>query len=146
MMRFLRYTLATVFFAAGVGCLALWWRSLGPPSSFRYKSATNEWGLLLTSGKGVAFVVPRVILPPMVQSGRIESDGTVASLFERDIRESRSGVFGRYGRGVYFPLWYPCLIFALAGVGVLQVGRFTIRSALIATTVVAGLLGMAVIL
>ena len=43
------------------------------------------------------------------------------------------------------PLWYPALIFAFAGVGILRVGRFTLRSALIATTVVAKLLGMAVI-
>jgi hypothetical protein len=46
-----------------------------------------------------------------------------------------------------FPLWYPALIFALAGVGVLRLGRrFTLRSAIIATTVVAGLLGMAAVL
>jgi hypothetical protein len=45
---------------------------------------------------------------------------------------------------VYFPLWYPALIFALAGVAALRLGpRFTLRSAIIATTVVAGLLGMA---
>jgi hypothetical protein len=47
----------------------------------------------------------------------------------------------------YLPLWYPALIFALAGVGALRLGhRFTLRSAIIATTVVAGLLGVAVIL
>jgi len=52
--------------------------------------------------------------------------------------------FGRYGPGVYCPHWYPALIFALAGVGTLRLGRrFTLRSAIIATTVVAGLLGMA---
>ena len=49
------------------------------------------------------------------------------------------------GNGVFFPLWYPA--FALAAVGVLRLGqRFTLRSAIIATTVVAGLLGMAVAL
>jgi hypothetical protein len=48
---------------------------------------------------------------------------------------------------VSFPLWYPALIFALSGVALLRLGRrFTLRSAIIATTVVAGLLGMAVIL
>ena len=46
---------------------------------------------------------------------------------------------------IYFPLWYPALIFALAGVAALWLGRrFTIRSAIIATTVLAVLLGMAV--
>jgi hypothetical protein len=56
-------------------------------------------------------------------------------------------MFGRLPFGIYFPLWYPSLIFALAGVASLRLGRrFTLRSAIIAMTVVAGLLGIAVIL
>ena len=44
---------------------------------------------------------------------------------------------------VYFPLWYPALVFALAGVGVIRFRRqFSIRSALIAFAVVAALLAM----
>lgn len=46
-----------------------------------------------------------------------------------------------------FPLWYASLVLALAGVASLRLGRrFTLRSTLIATAVVAGLLGMAVAL
>ena len=46
---------------------------------------------------------------------------------------------------VYFLFWYPALTFAFIGVAALRLGRrFTLRSAIIATTVVAGLLGMAV--
>jgi len=53
----------------------------------------------------------------------------------------------RHDYSCYFPLWYPVLIFALAGVGVLRLNRrFTLRSVIIAMTVVAVLLGMAVIL
>ncbi|MBA4107739.1 MAG: hypothetical protein C0485_18555 [Pirellula sp.] len=55
----------------------------------------------------------------------------------------------RYGNGlgIYFPLWYPALVFALAGVGVLSFRRrFSIRSALICLTVVAALLGIVVAL
>ena len=60
---------------------------------------------------------------------------------------SDDGWFGSRHSHVWFPIWYPALIFALAGVASLRLGRrFTIRSAIIATTVVAGLLGMAVIL
>ena len=52
---------------------------------------------------------------------------------------------GGDGKGVFFPIWHPALIFALAGVGALKFGRrFTLRSPIIATTVVAALLGMAV--
>jgi hypothetical protein len=55
-------------------------------------------------------------------------------------------VFGQDDFGaVFFPLWYPALIFALARVAALRLGRrFTLRMAIIATTVVAGLLGIAV--
>lgn len=56
-------------------------------------------------------------------------------------------MFGRLPAGIYFPLWYPALIFALAGVGVFRFrGQFSIRSALVCLAVVAALLGMTVIL
>jgi hypothetical protein len=57
------------------------------------------------------------------------------------------GVFRQASKSIYFPLWYPPLIFAVAGVGVLRFRRqFSIRSAFVAVSVVAALLGMAVIL
>ncbi|QDT75734.1 hypothetical protein [Lacipirellula limnantheis] len=50
-------------------------------------------------------------------------------------------------RRIFFPLWYPALVFALAGVGVLRFRRqFSIRSALICVSIVAVLLAMAVTL
>ena len=73
---------------------------------------------------------------------------------ERAHKESfvtKQGYFSavKYGGGmaIYFPLWYPALIFALAGVAVLRFRRqFSIRSALVCLTVVAALLGMVVAL
>jgi hypothetical protein len=48
---------------------------------------------------------------------------------------------------LFFPLWYPALSFALFGVAALKLGcRFTLRWAIIATMVVAGVLGMTLIL
>jgi hypothetical protein len=48
---------------------------------------------------------------------------------------------------VYFPLWYPALVFALALAAVLRFRRqFSIRSALVAASVVAALLGIVVAL
>ena len=69
-------------------------------------------------------------------------------LGEKDLTEwGATDSFGSSHNSAFFPLWYPALIFALAGVATLNLGRrFTLRSAVIATTVVAGLLGMAVIL
>jgi hypothetical protein len=53
----------------------------------------------------------------------------------------------RTTRQVLFPIWYASLVLALASVGVLRFRRqFSIRSALVATTVVAALVGLAVIL
>jgi len=80
----------------------------------------------------------------ILDSYRLGEDGR--SDFQQNI-VGHQGQFGSFANGVYFPLWYPALIFALAGVGALRLGRrFTLRSAIIATTVVAGLLGMAVVL
>jgi hypothetical protein len=65
--------------------------------------------------------------------------------FERTSSRRDRFVFSQ--DAIVCPLWYPALIFALAGVASLTLGRrFTLRSAIIATTVVAGLLGMAVAL
>ena len=55
------------------------------------------------------------------------------------------GFFGGGRRSVYFPLWYVILAFGLLAAFTHRFdGRFTLRSAIIATTVLAGLLGMAV--
>lgn len=57
----------------------------------------------------------------------------------------RHGAFDVVGPLSFFPIRYPVPILALAGVTAMRVGcRFTLRSALIATAVVAVLLGMAV--
>lgn len=65
-----------------------------------------------------------------------------------DEEMARQGHFGRLSNvGNYCPLWYPALIFALAGVAVLRFRRqFSIRSAMIGLAVVAMLLGMVVAL
>ena len=58
---------------------------------------------------------------------------------------AETGWFSRIGYSIRFPLWYSALIFALAGVCVHRFRRqFSIRSALVAVSVVAALLGMAV--
>ena len=73
---------------------------------------------------------------------------TVADLDDRlEGRQFAMTRFTDHRIYVHFPLWYPALIFTLAGVATLRLGRrFTLRSAIIATTVVAGLLGMVVAL
>jgi hypothetical protein len=141
MLTYLRYALATFCFAASVGCLALWCfdriEGFGP-------GVLSTWPIEIEARSGV-FVLGGM---PDSTMGMFESWEEVAAFAEYDFFQDvigREGLFGRIDRTVYFPLWYPALIFALAGIASLRLGRrFTLRSAIIATAVVAGLLGMVV--
>ena len=135
MLTYLRYALATLCFAASVGCLLLWLQSELNRTTYFFDIEGGEaifevrqWTAALDYQDAIRF-------------GEVWRDVGIAenrSQFEAGAAE---GLFAR------FPLWYAALVFALAGVGFLYLGpRFTIRSALVATTVVAALIGMAVIL
>jgi hypothetical protein len=146
MLTCLRYALATVCFVASVGCLALWgWSQsnvvdvIFPLPTWPAKFCVAEaYRGLATTYTRPGWIRPQVISNPL-DSALLADDG--------DARLAAHGIFGESPLGYYFPLWYPALIFALAGIGALRLGRrFTLRAAIIATTVVAGLLGMAVIL
>ena len=134
MLIYLRYALATVCFAASVGCcimLLLSWSGLASIDIPISKGRTIEVKLWLGEFR------MRIDQP---RSSRLSAQPVAE-------RVSDGGRFVLTRRGVYFPLWYPALIFALAGVGVLRFRRqFSIRSALICVSVVAALLGMAVVL
>lgn len=159
MANFVRYVIAVLCFAASAGCLALWGRSatqqdvvVGPtylstsrgimldtvdevvvattvlerPSSPNRKRFNKEWKYLAR--------------PEVAMAARREQ---LAPMFER----SGQFLFSLEDEMAYFPLWYPALVFALTGVGVLRFRRqFTIRAALICGAVVAALLGMFVAL
>jgi hypothetical protein len=144
LLTYLRYALATVCFTASVGCLALWpishWKVfylyVRQPSVAN--SLETESGYLFACRFKVKNAQWRVNLqtkpPPSPESRQLISDLI-----------SEEGHFASIGIGVMFPLWYFALIFALAGVAALRLGRrFTLRSAIIGMTVAAGLLGMAV--
>jgi hypothetical protein len=155
MLKFIRYALATVCFAASVGCLALWWRSITHEDTFcgpSYVWPRHVVILRITDGFVVASKAE--ILQSAINEGlgtswehSTSTSGGKISI-RRSLRSSmkREGQFRLGGSAIsHFPLWYPALIFTLAGVASLRFGRrFTLRSAIIATTVVAGLLGMAV--
>jgi hypothetical protein len=142
MAKYIRYALATICLAASVGCLALWWRS-DKLLAVTYLGTHHEFEV--ASDFGFASVYAN-----QISSGRrlaewrlTAIDAWEAPWFADELEVQ--GRFGGDGGAVYFPLWYPALIFALAGVASLRHGRrFTLRSAIIATTVVAGLLEMAI--
>ena len=151
MAKFIRYAVATVCFAASVGCLALWWRSNRTHDS-AFGPTPNRGSLVYLDSYLGSFLVSAIpfnrVQPHQrfVRRWHLNSGGISPSAQPDDFRES-GRMFGRLPFGIYFPLWYPSLIFALAGVASLRLGRrFTLRSAIIAMTVVAGLLGIAVIL
>ena len=150
MLTTLRYALAAVCFAASVGCLALWWRSATTSDSWNGPHIVNahrELGLRTWVGLFKASI-------SSVRSDPVEPWHYASSEISESEREFKSqyvasfryfGALHYYGGvDIHFPIFYPAIIFALAGVASLRLGRrFTIRSAIIATTVVAGLLGIA---
>jgi hypothetical protein len=145
MTKFLRYALTTFCFAASVGCLGLWRRSYTVYEQIYCQSPISSDVIYFSAFLGAVYIGPadaRTVAITWRYAPRVIADMDIPA-------DAGYGPtqFGWYGTGYHFPLWYPALIFALAGVGVLRFRRqFSIRSALVATTVVAALVGMAVIL
>ncbi len=154
MLTYPRYALATFCFATSVGCLALWWSSFTLRQIYAYNANGAGYKFCLSTNMGAGILsVARLIRSGAnghIANGTlfegISSDEGIAAVNEWQIRKMRSRGFGQLSRRViYFPLWYPALVFALAGVGVLRFRRqFSVRSALICVAVVALLLGIVV--
>lgn len=148
MPTYLRYALATICIALSVACLGLWGRNVVRNEALDGITiclSSISLNLETYSGTTAVWVESGSPTDSMLRwkSNRI-SDIAQALFF--DIT-SEHGSIGQSGDAVYFPLWFAALVFALAGVGALRLSRrFTLSSAIIATTVVAGLLGMAVAL
>ena len=144
LVSFIRYSLATFCFAASVGCLALWGWSMTNREVFVGPNANStNVGVQIefSSGRALAAIVEAA--PAAFNEWHHFSFKTLEPISD-PLAPDRQ--FYWTGRIVEFPLWYPAIVFVLAGVAALRVGRFTIRSALIATTMVAALLGMVVAL
>jgi hypothetical protein len=156
MVRFIRYALATFCFAASVGCLALWWRSYDTGDVLQAPSGINSRLfneiVFVTSFRGrgnIATGSNHLVIgsPPPLATWDYSSRALDSFPPAFGLDRYSDGSFGRIPNGVYFPIWYPALIFGLAGVGILRFRRqFSIRSALICVSVVAALLGMVVAL
>ena len=149
MLTYLRYGLAMLCFAASVACLAWWWRSWT-----RRDVMLVQNGLTAYTRVGVESYLGalRIVLLGRDNAPTI-SWGHNSQPIDDQSRQLLAAAIERHGRfqgssvQVRFPLWYPALIFALAGVASIRLGRrFTLRSVIIATAAVAGLLGMAVTL
>ncbi|QDT74518.1 hypothetical protein [Lacipirellula limnantheis] len=149
MANYLRYALAMFCFAASVACLALWWRS-----GLFYQELQLPTVRPGIETHGNAFA-------GMLNLFASEDDSLMTWHYTSHLMPQRAAlkladpyegrVFGLTKTGgtywAFLPLWYPALIFALAGVGVIRFRRqFSIRSASICVSVVALLLGMVVAL
>ncbi|MBL9161884.1 MAG: hypothetical protein JNL18_03985 [Planctomycetaceae bacterium] len=147
MVTYLRYALAFICFAASVACLALWVHTVA--NERRYSAAysstlTNDIRLMVVAGTVCA--ERSRISPDPIRLGKWRFQSAqyrnLAWQFLISPGEEQS-LFGHTRTGIFFPLWYASLVFALAGVGVLRFRRqFSVRSALIAFAVVAALLAM----
>jgi hypothetical protein len=143
MLTYLRYTLAAVCFAASVGCLALWLSKAYVDCCLSAFACSVECEVNSGSAFVVAYDEPH--------NWRLTSLMTSPAAWWEDFYgEGRLfgwGSFLDYYPSIYFPLWYPALIFTLAGIAALRFRRqFSIRSALVVVSVVAALLGAAVVL
>jgi hypothetical protein len=156
MMSYLRYALATIFFAASVGCLALWWRTVRNERTVVVVSyishISNQDGTELMfyleakQGEAIFTIHDEHSFPERGWKAKSVQTTPKAAARTRDIL-NKLGLFHISEPWIYFPLWYPALIFTLAGVGIVRARRqFSIRSAMVATTIVAALIAMAVIL
>lgn len=153
MLTYLRYALAAVCFAASVGCLALlgWSKSSAVVHQACYDLSSKTIVCESNGGIAIASINTRSQTVPRQQGWYVRTfdiEGDYWNALGVDKTRFRMPeLFGTVESGCYFPLWYPALIFTLAGVGVLRVSRqFLIRSALVVVSVVAALLGMAVVL
>jgi hypothetical protein len=145
MLTYFRYALATFCFAASVGCLALWGYSANRDRQFVNVTVIGPGWLLDFQAQGGTLHIARHRAPSNLKYAVHFASSELHEPMYTEVDSGPGRWFGLYERETYFPLWYPALIFALAGVATLRLGRrFTLRSAIIATTVVAGLLGMAV--
>ena len=150
MAKVIRYALAALCFAASFGCLALWAPTAWLGNYVYVEGGCRYLGAMqLEAHTGMAMLTlrgPRSQVP--INSGWTFSSkpAYISTVFFK-LLHSRRGNFGQEGESYFFPLWYPALVFALAGVAALRYRRqFTIRSAIVATTVVAVLLGIVVAL
>ncbi|QDT71711.1 hypothetical protein [Lacipirellula limnantheis] len=146
MLKYIRYSFAAPFFAASVACLALWgWSKWNEPQIeglFYFRSA-NSLSAELSNGRARFAIGVR----SNGRSGWYRMSTVMTELQLQSERKWNRRMFSLRGRTIKFPLWYPALVFALASVGVLRFRRqFSIRSALVAATVVAALIGIAVAL
>jgi len=147
MLTYLRYALATICFALSVACLGLWGLSSLRSDKVDYVTLPVPPRTLAvqTCGGGAVIWLEDAKRPLGWHASPLTS--IAKAIFAEQLREQ--GRFGTINSSVFFPLWYPALVFALAlaSVSILRLGRrFTLRSSIIATTVVAGLLGMVVAL
>ena len=143
MLTIIRYALAIFCFAASVGCLALWWRSITRLEYVGCVLPTIRHAIHVETNDGMC-----IMYSPSTNDGFFWNAESEIKIPPDRAWEDRFPIYlGKLGPEFYFPLWYPALIFALTGVAVLRFRRqFSIRSAMVATTVVAALIGMAVIL
>jgi hypothetical protein len=144
MLAYLRYALATICFALSVASLGLWGWSQSRQDVYVFRLAPNS-RLACESCAG-SLEITRI-----TGSGFLAgSDNWVvksAPLLAERLRTHAANVEaeGRFALGAghtRFPLWYPALVSAFAGIGAIRLGRrFTLRSAIVVTTIAAGLLG-----
>ncbi|QDT71740.1 hypothetical protein [Lacipirellula limnantheis] len=147
-VAFLRYALATLCFAASAICLMWFGRSQTCQIVSQIQKSYFQGEVETFNGMVGVRMHHQKVAQVGGQSGSFRGFPPESLIREwPGPLDVAKGKFGYRQGVVYFPLLYPALIFALAGVASIRLGcRFTLSSAIVATTVMTGLLGIAVIL
>ena len=135
MTKLIRFTLATICFGISISSLALWLQS---------EMERRTYFLDVENGEAIFEVRDGTAALDYQEAWRFggvwRDRENAKKLFDADVW-AEGTLFAR------FPLWYAAIVFAVFGAGFVYVGpRFSIRSALVATTIVAALIAMAVVL
>jgi hypothetical protein len=145
MMRYARSALAIVFAMLGVAFVALWVRSYW--SHDEITGPVGDSDLCLSSDRGVLLLG---ILPYDLRLGwelrHYAADGIRNYSCGLGVRFLRQGGWGP--SGILFAHWFLALssLSLAALLAFKRTWRFSLRSVLVATTILAGLLGLAVYL
>lgn len=144
MAKFIRYTLATVCFAASVGCLALHIHHLANPDTIYELELRSPYSGTLFLRLECGFVAATILPDKRHGFGGSWTARNIPGLAK--VLGQPDAPFGFAPVGIYFPLWCFGMLCELVGVGVLRFHRqFSIRStATMIMAAVAALIAMAV--
>jgi hypothetical protein len=139
MMRFLRYSLATICFAASVACLLLWWRSTTHIDYMKSLRTSVAHPAFMAKSLRGRIVVDLGHIACRSAGWRFVSKPIPPSVAALEPRRSAFGIESEFDIiTVRFPTWLPAIVFAVASIIAIRIPfKFSLRLLLTVMTIVA---------